>query len=68
MDIFGVVAKVTVCLPGSGPGVSDSGAPFEMAVSAASIISAMSKVAFLAGSSKHGKARRASVASIWLTA
>ena len=59
-----MVAKVTVCLPGSGPGVSDMGAPFEMAESAASIISAMSNVAFFAGSSKHGNARRASVASI----
>ena len=61
-------AKVRVCLPGSGPGVSDSCRPLEIAVSAASTISEMSKVAFFAGSSNEGKARRASVASIWLTA
>ena len=44
-DIFWVRAKATVCLPASGPGVSDISAPFEMAVSPASIVIEMSKVA-----------------------
>ena len=57
-----------VCLPGSGPGVSDSILPFEIAVSAESIINEISKVALNAGSSNDGNARRASVASICETA
>jgi hypothetical protein len=48
--------------------VSDVCAPFEIAVSALSIISEMSKVALWAGSSHDGNARRASVASICVTA
>ena len=67
-DIFGVVANFSVCFPGSGPGSSESTAPFEMAVSAASTMSDTSKVALNRGSSNDGNARRASVASIWVTA
>ena len=43
-DIFGVRAKTSVCLPASGPGLSDSCAPFEIAVSPLSISSEMSNV------------------------
>ena len=68
VDIFGVVANFSVCLPASGPGSSDSTAPFEMAVSAASTMSETSNVALNRGSSNDGNARRASVASIWVTA
>ncbi len=68
MDILGVVPKTTVCLPAPGPGVSDAMALFEMAVSPASIVSEMSNVALMAGSSKQGKARRASVDSNCVTA
>ena len=68
MDILGVRANVSVCLPGSGPCVSEICFPLEIAVSAASIISEMSKVALKAGSSNDGNARRASVASICETA
>ena len=42
-------------------GVSESTRPFEIAVSPRSIVSVTAKVALKAGSSKHGKARRASV-------
>ena len=41
-DIFGVRANVTVCLPGSGPGVSFVTLPFEIAVSPASTVIEMS--------------------------
>ena len=62
-DIFGLSANLSVCRPAPGPGVSDSSRPFEIAESFASIVSASENVAFSAGSSKHGNARRASVAS-----
>ena len=52
---------VSVCLPAPGPGVSDSRRPFEIAVSLASIVAETAKVAFIAGSSNDGNARRASV-------
>ena len=42
--------------------------PLEIAMSPASIVSEMSNVALKAGSSKLGNARRASVASNWVTA
>jgi len=61
VDILGVVPKTTVCLPGLDPGVSVAMALLEMAVSPSSIVNKMSKVALKAGSSKQGKARRASV-------
>ena len=48
------------CLPAPA-GVSEAMAPFEMAVSPLSTMSVMSNVAFIAGSSNEGKARRASV-------
>jgi hypothetical protein len=68
VDIFGVVANATVCLPATGPGVSDTIFVFEIAVSPASTTSETSNVAFSAGSSKLGNARRASVASNCVTA
>ena len=40
-----MVANVTVWVPGSGPGVSDTWRPFDSAVSAAAMVSEMSKVA-----------------------
>ncbi len=58
-----VVANLSVCLPAPGPGVSDSRRPFEIAVSRASIVADTANVAFIAGSSNDGNARRASVAS-----
>src|SRR5579883_2328496 len=67
-DILAVVANRTVCLFSPGPGVSDITRPFEIAVRSLSVVTAMSKVALNAGSSKEGKARRASVASNWVTA
>src|SRR5438105_140752 len=57
-----------VCFPSVGPGVSAIILPFEMAVSPLSATTEMSKVALYAGSSKDGKARRASVASNCVTA
>src|SRR6478752_4145986 len=54
VDIFGVVANFTVCLPATGPGVSDTTCVFEIALSPASITIVMSYVAFNAGSSKLG--------------
>jgi hypothetical protein len=68
VDIFGVVSNLTVCFPGSGPGVSAVTAPFEIARSAASMIAVTAKVALKAGSSNDGNIRRASVASSWVTA
>ena len=50
-----------------GPGASDTIFVFEIAVSPASTIKETSKVAFSAGSSKQGNARRASVASNCVT-
>src|SRR4026207_805159 len=67
-DIFGVVANLIVCCVGSGPGMSDSALPFEIAVSPRSMVSVTAKVALNAGSSNEGKARRASVASHCVTA
>ena len=66
VDIRFVVANVMVCLPGPGPGVSDSTRPFEIAVSRSSIVAESANVAFSAGSSKEGNARRASVGSSWV--
>ncbi len=66
---FGRGAKDQACAcPAPGPGVSVAIGVFEMAVSPASMVSEMSKVALKAGSSKQGKARRASVASNCVTA
>jgi len=67
VDIFGVRAKIWVCLPAPA-GESESMLVFEMTVSPASTVSETSKVALSAGSSKQGKARRASVDSNWVTA
>src|SRR4051812_3030641 len=63
VDIFGDLENVSVCLPAPGPGLSSTMRPLEMAVSAASIVAVMENVAFNAGSSKQGNARRASVGS-----
>src|SRR4051812_42294888 len=67
-DIFGLLANFSVWRRPPGPGVSDSSAPFEIAVSLSSIVSVTENVALNAGSSKHGNARRASVDSNWVTA
>src|SRR4051794_13286600 len=67
-DILGDVANFTVCVAPPGDGVSDTRAPFEIAVSPRSIVNVTAKVALKAGSSKHGNARRASVDSNWVTA
>src|SRR5260370_1439162 len=63
VDIFAVSENFNVCFPVAGPGVSDTMRPLEMAVSPLSTTSVMSNVALKAGSSKDGKARRASVFS-----
>ena len=60
--------KVTVCVPGSGPGLSVTTRPFEIAVSPCGTVSDTSKVALNRGSSNDGNARRASVASSCETA
>ena len=57
-----------VCCVIAGPGVSDTTLPLEIAVSPRSTVSVSANVALNAGSSKHGKARRASVDSNWVTA
>ncbi len=49
-------------------GLSETWLVLEMTVSRLSTVRAMSKVALYAGSSNDGKARRASVASNWVTA
>src|SRR5262245_59980167 len=60
-DIFGEVANFIVCWVIAGPGTSDSTLPFEITVSQRSIVVVSANVALNEGSSKHGKARRASV-------
>ena len=52
--------------PGSGD--SSTTAPLEKAARASSTTRVISKVALSSGSSQHGKARRASVDSIWVVA
>src|ERR1700687_6516287 len=64
-DILGVVANLSVCRDGPGPGISESSAPLEIAVSPRAIVSVRANVAFIAGSSKQGNVRRASVDSSW---
>jgi hypothetical protein len=68
VDIFGEGENLSVCLPAPGPGVSDTILPFEIAVSPASIVAEIENVAFIAGSSNDGNARRASVDSNCVTA
>ena len=68
VDMRGVVAKVTVCLPAAGPGTSETWRPLEMPMSPSSRTTLMSNVALSAGSSKQGNMRRASVASSWVAA
>src|SRR5262245_18676712 len=67
-DIFGVGANTMVCWVGAGPGVSDTTLPFEIAMSPRSMVTVNENVALNAGSSKQGKARRASVDSNCVTA
>ena len=62
-----VVANRTRRLP-SGSVVSSTTEPLEKAARASSTTRVTSKVAFSSGSSKQGKARRASVDSIWVVA
>ena len=66
--MLAVVRNVPVCCVAAGPGLPYRPLPFEIAVSPRSIVSVTAKVALNAGSSKHGKARRASVDSNWVTA
>jgi hypothetical protein len=61
VDIRIVSLKRTTFLPRSTDSVAM--AVFEMAVKAGSMTSVVEKIALKAGSSQHGKARRASVAS-----
>src|SRR5215210_8010557 len=68
VDMRGVVANFIVCWVTAGPATSDSILPFEIAVSPRSIVTVTANVALNAGSSKQGKARRASVDSNWVTA
>ena len=49
-------------------GVSSTTDPLEKAARASSTTRVTSKVALSSGSSQHGKARRASVDSIWVVA
>ena len=51
-----------------GSGVSSTTGPLEKAASASSTTRVISKMALSSGSSQHGKARRASVDSIWVVA
>src|SRR6516165_10344054 len=67
-DIFGDVENFMVCCVVAGPGVSESALPLEIAMSPRSMVSVTAKVALNEGSSKHGKARRASVDSNCVTA
>src|SRR5262245_13456182 len=67
-DIFAVVENFIVCWLGPGPGVSERIRPFEIAVSALSAVTVTANVALNSGSSKPGKARRASVDSNCVTA
>ena len=62
-DIFAEVENFIVCCVIAGPGTSEITLPLEIAVSPRSIVSVMAKVALKDGSSKQGKARRASVDS-----
>src|SRR5262249_23991130 len=67
-DIFGVGENAMVCWVGAGPGVSETSLPFEIAMSPRSMVTVGVNVALYDGSSKQGKARRASVDSNWVTA
>ena len=60
-------AKRTTRVP-SGPASSESTAALDTVVSSAGTWSVMAKTALQSGSSQHGKARRASVASNWVVA
>ena len=54
VDIFGVVANVTVCFPGAGAATSDRTTVFEMPLSPLSSTSDRSNVAFNAGGLADG--------------
>ena len=62
-DIVFVVANVSVCLPAPGPAYRTSGGRSRSPYLCVSIVAESAKVAFKAGSSNDGNARRASVAS-----
>ena len=62
-----VSAKATAFLPGPA-GVSPVTRVFDTATSPSGMTSVAAKTAFSAGSSQHGKHRRASVASNWVAA
>ena len=66
VDIFGVVSNCDACAClRRDPGVSETTAPFEIAVSPLSMMAVSANVALKAGSSNDGNMRRASVASSW---
>ena len=67
MDITGVSANRTVLKPPS-PVSTALGGMFETATRSNGTTSVTANTAFCAGSSQHGNARRASVASNWVTA
>ena len=67
MDIIGDSAKLTALRP-FGSSLSDSTGMLDMAARSAGATRVILKVAFTAGSSQQGKARRASVASSWVVA
>ena len=63
-----VSAKRTTCLASLSRGARLTSAPLDTAVSSGLTTSVMPNTALKSGSSQHGKARRASVASNWVVA
>ena len=68
VDMTIVSANRTAFVPGRGPGRVSRARVFDTAASFSSTTSVAAKTALNAGSSQHGKARRASVASNWVAA
>ena len=68
VDITMVSANRIVFFPGAGPGRVLTTRVFDTAASFSSTTRLTAKTALNAGSSQHGKARRASVASSWVAA
>ena len=63
---MGMVSAKLTCLRPPSASASAATDVLETAVSAGSMTSVRAKVALRSGSSQHGKARRASVASNWV--
>ena len=68
VDMRGVSRKRTTFLPVRGSTRSCAGGSFDTTSSDGATTAVTSKRAFIAGSSKQGNARRASVASNWVNA